>query len=185
MSTSAWGWCLFVHNPGNVKNLSKVFKLPNNILSPLDFENVSQGGHMEYPCLKSVCPRAGLACVSAHVLSFILCVAYVLSYRVSVLWLIVQEGKDIVARARTGSGKTLAYLLPLLQKCMGNQKAAVPGLSALVLVPTRELCQQVHSEVTTLLEHCGGSWKAVQLTSSMSASSLVRSFKIWFPFVLS
>lgn len=89
------------------------------------------------------------------------------------LWLVVQEGKDIVARARTGSGKTFAYLLPLLQKCMSNQKAAMPGPSALILVPTRELCQQVHSEVTMLLEHCGGIWKAVQLLSSMSASSLV------------
>eukprot|EP00250_Pteridium_aquilinum_P011749 c20282_g1_i1 orf=200-2047(-) len=85
---------------------------------------------------------------------------------------LILEGKDIVARARTGSGKTLAYLLPLLQKCMSNQKAALPGPSALVLVPTRELCQQVHSEVMTLLEHCGGTWKAVQLTSSMAASSL-------------
>lgn len=85
---------------------------------------------------------------------------------------LILEGKDIVARARTGSGKTLAYLLPLLQKCMRNQKAAMPGPSALILVPTRELCQQVHSEVMTLLEHCGGLWKAVQLLSSMSASSL-------------
>lgn len=46
------------------------------------------------------------------------------------------------------------------------------GPSAMVLVPTRELCQQVHSELSTLLKHCGGSWKAVQLTSGMSPSSL-------------
>lgn len=85
---------------------------------------------------------------------------------------LILEGKDVVARARTGSGKTLAYLLPLLQKCISSQRAAVSGLSALVLIPTRELCQQVHSEVTALLEHCGGTWKAAQLTSSMSGPSL-------------
>ncbi|MCO5562543.1 hypothetical protein L7F22_016171 [Adiantum nelumboides] len=82
------------------------------------------------------------------------------------------EGKDVVARARTGSGKTLAYLLPLLQKCITNQKGLMLGPAAMVLVPTRELCQQVHSELLSLLEHCGGSWKVVQLTSGMSQSSL-------------
>ena len=52
------------------------------------------------------------------------------------------EGKDIVARARTGSGKTLAYLLPALHKILtGGQGRA--GWQALVLVPTRELCEQV------------------------------------------
>lgn len=52
------------------------------------------------------------------------------------------EGKDIVARARTGSGKTLAYLLPALQKIItgGDGRS---GWQVLVLVPTRELCEQV------------------------------------------
>jgi ATP-dependent RNA helicase DDX56/DBP9 len=59
----------------------------------------------------------------------------------------LQEGKDIVARARTGSGKTLAYLLPLLHKIISelgeDENGAKRGLKGLVLVPTRELCQQV------------------------------------------
>lgn len=52
------------------------------------------------------------------------------------------EGKDVLARARTGSGKTLAYLLPTLHKLLtsGDPKT---GWRALVLVPTRELCEQV------------------------------------------
>lgn len=49
-------------------------------------------------------------------------------------------------RARTGSGKTAAFALPLLQKIL-RRKEAEPGLSrgvrAVVLVPTRELCEQV------------------------------------------
>jgi len=52
------------------------------------------------------------------------------------------EGKDIVARARTGSGKTLAYLLPALHKVL-NSGDTKSGWRALVLVPTRELCEQV------------------------------------------
>ena len=54
-------------------------------------------------------------------------------------------GKDVLARAPTGSGKTYAYAIPLLQKVLHRQDAGTGGLGAgaLVLVPTRELCQQV------------------------------------------
>lgn len=52
------------------------------------------------------------------------------------------EGRDIVARARTGSGKTLAYLLPALHRVLSAGKGRA-GWQALVLVPTRELCEQV------------------------------------------
>ncbi|GBF89331.1 DEAD-box ATP-dependent RNA helicase [Raphidocelis subcapitata] len=64
------------------------------------------------------------------------------------------EGKDIVARARTGSGKTLAYLLPALHRVLssGDTKS---GWRALVLVPTRELCEQVAGEARAVVAHCG------------------------------
>ncbi|EFJ45391.1 hypothetical protein VOLCADRAFT_63761, partial [Volvox carteri f. nagariensis] len=52
------------------------------------------------------------------------------------------EGKDVVARARTGSGKTMAYLLPLLHKLLSTDNIS-GSFRAIVLVPTRELCQQV------------------------------------------
>src|SRR5271165_1729138 len=53
-------------------------------------------------------------------------------------------GHDVVATAQTGTGKTLAFLLPLLD-ALGKQKLA-PGVSALILTPTRELAIQI-SEV--------------------------------------
>jgi ATP-dependent RNA helicase DDX56/DBP9 len=52
------------------------------------------------------------------------------------------EGKDIVARARTGSGKTLAYLLPALHRIVTAPDTKA-RFQVLVLVPSRELCQQV------------------------------------------
>ncbi|ESQ53627.1 hypothetical protein EUTSA_v10024759mg [Eutrema salsugineum] len=85
----------------------------------------------------------------------------------------ILQGKDVVARAKTGSGKTLAYLLPLLQKLFsvsGSKKKLAP--SAFVLVPSRELCQQVYTEVASLIELCRVQLKAVQLTSSMPASEM-------------
>jgi superfamily II DNA/RNA helicase len=48
------------------------------------------------------------------------------------------SGKDILVSAQTGTGKTYAYSLPLLSKLSEN-----PALNLLVLVPTRELAQQV------------------------------------------
>ncbi|WP_431972762.1 DEAD/DEAH box helicase [Micromonospora haikouensis] len=51
-------------------------------------------------------------------------------------------GRDVLGRGRTGSGKTLAFGLPLLHRTAGRRARAGRPL-ALVLVPTRELAQQV------------------------------------------
>jgi superfamily II DNA/RNA helicase len=51
-------------------------------------------------------------------------------------------GHDVLGRARTGSGKTLAFGLALLARTAGRRAESKRPL-ALVLVPTRELAQQV------------------------------------------
>uniref|UniRef100_A0AAU2JS31 DEAD/DEAH box helicase n=1 Tax=Streptomyces sp. NBC_00049 TaxID=2903617 RepID=A0AAU2JS31_9ACTN len=51
-------------------------------------------------------------------------------------------GRDVLGRGRTGSGKTLAFGLALLARTAG-QRAEPKQPLALVLVPTRELAQQV------------------------------------------
>ncbi|MEU1012293.1 DEAD/DEAH box helicase [Streptomyces sp. NPDC005890] len=51
-------------------------------------------------------------------------------------------GRDVLGRARTGSGKTLAFGLALLVRTAGLRADSKRPL-ALVLVPTRELAQQV------------------------------------------
>ena len=50
----------------------------------------------------------------------------------------ILKGRDVVGQAETGSGKTLAFCLPILDKIQPGR-----GLQAVVLTPTRELCQQV------------------------------------------
>ncbi|KAI5325137.1 hypothetical protein L3X38_034211 [Prunus dulcis] len=82
---------------------------------------------------------------------------------------LILQGKDVVARAKTGSGKTFAYLLPLLQKLFTLEPKNKLAPSAIVLVPTRELSQQVYTEVSSLIELCRVPLKVVQLTSSMPA----------------
>jgi len=54
------------------------------------------------------------------------------------------EGKDVCGKAKTGSGKTLAFGLPVLQR-LPRAESKLP--TALVLVPTRELANQVCDEL--------------------------------------
>lgn len=53
-------------------------------------------------------------------------------------------GQDIIGQAKTGTGKTLGFGLPLLQS-LGTDPE--PGVKALVVVPTRELCVQVAEDL--------------------------------------
>ena len=55
----------------------------------------------------------------------------------------VLAGRDVQAQAPTGSGKTLAYVLPLLQQLIGDGQRGSRTVRQLVLVPTRELAEQV------------------------------------------
>ncbi|RHW69561.1 ATP-dependent DEAD/H RNA helicase [Trypanosoma brucei equiperdum] len=61
---------------------------------------------------------------------------------------VVSEGRDIIGVAQTGSGKTGAYVLPLVNWLLTQAK--VPYLSILVMVPTRELAQQVAAQFVML-----------------------------------
>lgn len=56
-------------------------------------------------------------------------------------------GRDVLGRGRTGSGKTLAFGLALLARLAG-QRAETRRPLAVVLVPTRELAQQVTDALT-------------------------------------
>src|SRR3989338_393161 len=51
---------------------------------------------------------------------------------------LVISGKDVIAGSATGSGKTLVFGAGIIQHCEHGK-----GLQSLVLVPTRELAEQV------------------------------------------
>lgn len=58
---------------------------------------------------------------------------------------IILEGRDIIGCAQTGTGKTAAYTLPLLNRMVeeGNPDNVV---RAVIMVPTRELAQQIDQQ---------------------------------------
>ncbi|MBI2670858.1 DEAD/DEAH box helicase [Candidatus Woesearchaeota archaeon] len=55
---------------------------------------------------------------------------------------LIQQGLDVIGQSKTGSGKTVAFGFPLLEKIVHGH-----GLQCLILVPTRELCEQVINEL--------------------------------------
>jgi len=77
-------------------------------------------------------------------------------------------GQDLVATARTGAGKTIAYLVPALQRLLETSEGGKGGkgkrlaFQTLILVPTRELCEQVLQEAKLLALACSG---AIRVTS--------------------
>ncbi|HMX12218.1 MAG TPA: DEAD/DEAH box helicase [Burkholderiaceae bacterium] len=70
---------------------------------------------------------------------------------------IVLAGQDVMGAAQTGTGKTAAFSLPLLQKMLVHENAsASPArhpVRALVLAPTRELADQVASNIKNYAAH--------------------------------
>jgi ATP-dependent RNA helicase RhlE len=66
----------------------------------------------------------------------------------------VLAGRDLMAAAQTGTGKTAGFALPLLQRLtMEGPKVAANSVRALILVPTRELAEQVHANIVQYAEH--------------------------------
>jgi superfamily II DNA/RNA helicase len=60
----------------------------------------------------------------------------------------VLAGRDVMAAAQTGTGKTAGFALPLLQRLvMDGAQVASNSARSLILVPTRELAEQVHQSV--------------------------------------
>lgn len=59
--------------------------------------------------------------------------------------LLLEGGTNIIGQASTGTGKTAAFGIPLIEKLQPNHK-----IQALILVPTRELANQVAVEIDSL-----------------------------------
>lgn len=103
--------------------------------------------------------------------------------------LAISSGRDLLVRARTGSGKTLAYCIPVLQRILARkillaerggggddeeedddekQRRGTSSVGGVILVPTRELCDQVSRVLDDLSYYCADVVKVVTLSSSSS-----------------
>jgi ATP-dependent RNA helicase DDX3X len=75
---------------------------------------------------------------------------------------LIINNQDIMGCSQTGSGKTVSFLAPVVNKMLANgppaDKHLRPGVSApicLILVPTRELAEQIYKEARKLCYRSG------------------------------
>lgn len=78
------------------------------------------------------------------------------------------SGRDMIGIAKTGSGKTAAFIWPMLIQIM-DQKELEPGDGpiAVIVCPTRELCQQVKRHIWSTVKGYGESkhWSEAEWAS--------------------
>ena len=88
-------------------------------------------------------------------------------------------GKDVLATAQTGTGKTLAFLIPIIEMLRREPAAQI---SALVLLPTRELAMQVHEQYEQLRGK--NMPKAALVIGGVSEKAQIQSLRSGTPFVI-
>ncbi|KAM4527504.1 putative ATP-dependent RNA helicase DDX56 [Odontesthes bonariensis] len=82
------------------------------------------------------------------------------------------EGKDLLARARTGSGKTAAYAVPVIQRILtSKQIVREQAVRALILVPTKELGQQVKNMIRQLTSYCSRDVRVADISAMADVST--------------
>lgn len=84
----------------------------------------------------------------------------------SAIPLALEERRDIIAKASTGSGKTAAYMIPILQNLLAAEQEKC--VKSIVLVPTRELADQVAQFTEKLLVYSNQKVTVVNLSNNVS-----------------
>ncbi|KAK7429304.1 ATP-dependent DNA/RNA helicase [Neonectria magnoliae] len=81
------------------------------------------------------------------------------------------NGQDVLAKADCGSGKTAAYVLPLLSSILKRKTTDSSALTAaLILVPTRELADQVFKAIEQFSSFCAKDIRTAKLTDKVSSA---------------
>ena len=77
---------------------------------------------------------------------------------------LVMEGRDVIAKAPTGTGKTCAFGIPMIECLNPDMK----DLQAVVLCPTRELCEQITNDLRALIRY----YPAIRIASIYGGQSM-------------
>uniref|UniRef100_A0A8D8T6M4 RNA helicase n=2 Tax=Cacopsylla melanoneura TaxID=428564 RepID=A0A8D8T6M4_9HEMI len=84
---------------------------------------------------------------------------------------LILQNKDVLVRARTGSGKTGAFAIPMIQKIINMKQAAlVQETKALVLSPSKELCNQLTKNINELTAKCSKDVSCVDISDQVDPS---------------
>ncbi|ABN66707.1 ATP-dependent RNA helicase DBP9 (DEAD-box protein 9) [Scheffersomyces stipitis CBS 6054] len=88
----------------------------------------------------------------------------------SAIPLALEEKRDIIAKASTGSGKTGAYVIPIIHNLLTDAEVESGNhhIKSIILVPTRELSNQVLQFVEKLLVYSNNRINAINLSANLS-----------------
>jgi len=85
---------------------------------------------------------------------------------------LILEGKDLLAKGRTGSGKTALFAIPIIQNILVQKQTAKEQVTrALILAPTKELCQQLYKAFVSLTTSCSRDISIVDVGSQAELSA--------------
>ena len=85
---------------------------------------------------------------------------------------IVLDGHDIMGLAQTGTGKTAAFVLPILHRLMEKN---LRRTRALILAPTRELAEQIHTVIKQLSQKT--KLRSMTIYGGVATSPQIRKLK--------
>ena len=84
----------------------------------------------------------------------------------------ILDGKDLFGLAQTGTGKTAAFVLPILQQLL---KGPRKKQRSLIIAPTRELAEQIHTNIESLARQTG--LKSAVIYGGVGKAQQIRSIK--------
>ena len=103
----------------------------------------------------------------------------------------LMNGKDVMGCAQTGSGKTVAFLLPIINSMLNEgppegkinfklvtHKSGYSAPVALILVPTRELADQIFKQARKLISQTGIS--VTKVYGGVPHDSQIRFFSVLY-----
>ena len=87
---------------------------------------------------------------------------------------VILKGKDVLGIAQTGSGKTASYVLPVLSSLKGKKGPKDRQVDVLVLVPTRELADQVKDVFNAFEKGLSDSFKTLAIYGGVSINPQMK-----------
>ena len=90
---------------------------------------------------------------------------------------LIMSGKDVVGVANTGTGKTAAFLIPIIEKIFKDKSQ-----KALIIVPTRELAEQINEELYMLTKNLR--MFSVRCIGGTGIGGQIRNIRVGFNFII-
>ena len=97
------------------------------------------------------------------------------------------KNKDVIVKSVTGSGKTISYIIPIIQRLINYSKQNTNyknEILALILLPARELAEQVYSEFSKFISNMSYSFTSQILIGGKKLEDDLTKFRTQIPNII-